>query len=94
MSWLCTRCLEEGAPRRPPRGTLLVELLLWLFLCWTVVIPLGYSLWRFLSRDRECRTCGARTLVPSDSRAAERLLGLDEEADDWDQDIEPAPIAG
>lgn len=69
---LCTRCLNEGAPARKTKGSLAVEVVLWLLFCLPGLI---YSVWRQTNKYEACARCGATELVPLDSPAAARLRG-------------------
>jgi hypothetical protein len=65
----CTTCGAVGAPKSHTRGSIWVEIVLWL--CF--LLPgLVYSLWRLSTRQKVCRTCGAATLVPLDSPVARK----------------------
>lgn len=70
----CTSCGHEGRGRTRTRGSLLIEIVLWL--CF--LIPgLIYSIWRQSSKHKVCASCGASSLVPVGSpvaRAAKREL--------------------
>lgn len=72
----CAACGHEGKGRTRTRGSLLIEIVLWL--CF--LIPgLIYSIWRQGSKYKACVSCGSTTLVPLNSpvaRAARR--GADE----------------
>jgi hypothetical protein len=63
----CTTCGHEGAAKMRTKGSIGIEILLWL--CF-LVPGLIYSLWRISSRHAVCASCGARTLVPTDSPMA------------------------
>lgn len=71
----CTTCGHEGETKTQTRGSLGIEIVLWL--CF--LIPgLIYSLWRHGSRRAICASCGATTLVPTTSPvavAARKALG-------------------
>lgn len=63
----CTSCGHEGKGRTRTRGSLLIEIVLWL--CF--LIPgLIYSIWRQSSKYKACARCGASTLVPVNSPVA------------------------
>lgn len=63
----CTRCGHEGESKTKTRGSLLIELVLWL--CFFVP-GLVYSIWRHGSRAPACAKCGSGELIPPDSLAA------------------------
>jgi len=61
---ICTACGAIGRPKKKVRGSLLVEICLWLLF----IIPgLIYSIVRSMSYQKVCGTCGQNTLVPLDS---------------------------
>jgi hypothetical protein len=69
---VCMQCGTPGRPRRYTKGSIIVELLLWLMM----ILPgFLYSLWRLSSRYDGCPTCGAPHMVPSGSPRAKALLG-------------------
>ena len=67
----CTRCQFIGKPKLDTPGSILIELVLWLFL---LVPGLLYSLWRHGARRRVCSKCGSPDIVPVDSPRALREL--------------------
>lgn len=64
----CMTCGGEGQPRSAVKGSILIEIVLWL--CF-IVPGLIYSLWRMNSRAGVCAACGSTTLVPVDSPSAQ-----------------------
>ena len=71
-SMFCTRCHNVGTPKLVTPGSILVELILWLF----ILLPgLIYSIWRLTARHKACSSCGSKELVPLDSPAARQILG-------------------
>ena len=68
---LCLACGHQGKPRRIMKGSIGVELLLWLFF----LLPgLVYSLWRHISVYDGCSSCGDPSLIPLDSPRAQEIL--------------------
>lgn len=63
----CTTCGHEGPGKSITRGSLAIEIILWLFF---LVPGLLYSIWRLSSKYKGCASCGARTLVPPASPIA------------------------
>lgn len=63
----CATCGHEGKGKTHTRGSLLIEIVLWL--CF-LVPGLIYSLWRHASRHKVCASCGAAALVPLSSPVA------------------------
>jgi len=67
---ICPNCGTTGLPKTFTKGSILMELCLWLLF----LIPgLIYSLWRISSRYKGCRQCGATNLVPLDSPRGKQL---------------------
>lgn len=67
---VCKTCECLGVPRRHTKGSLLIEIVLWL--CF--IIPgLIYSIWRLNTRGDVCASCGSAELVPADSPAGKRI---------------------
>ena len=63
----CMTCGSDGKPVSTTKGSLAIELMLWL--CF--IIPgILYSLWRLTTRSPACSFCKATTLIPMDSPAA------------------------
>jgi hypothetical protein len=68
---ICPNCGFEGKPKRVTKGSILIELFLWIFL----IIPgLVYSIWRLTSRYDACPDCTAPNMVPLDSPRGKKLL--------------------
>jgi hypothetical protein len=68
-SRFCPSCGGVGEPRRENRGTLLVEILLWL-LC---VPGLIYSYWRRSNKIEKCAYCSSPGVLPVDSPEAQAI---------------------
>jgi 4-amino-4-deoxy-L-arabinose transferase-like glycosyltransferase len=68
---LCIACFNQARPTTKTKGSLLIEVFLWL--CF--IIPgVIYSLWRSTSRYKVCPCCGAAGMIPLDSPQAKRIL--------------------
>jgi hypothetical protein len=67
---ICSSCGTVGRAKTVTRGSLLIEIFLWLCL---IVPGLLYSLWRLTSRHKACGACGAQTLIPLDSPLGRQL---------------------
>jgi hypothetical protein len=65
----CKSCEHQGHTQLKTRGSLLIEIVLWLML---IVPGLIYSLWRLSTRAPVCSKCGSSELVPIDSPVALR----------------------
>lgn len=68
---VCLACEHVGAARRATRGSLPIELVLWLLF---IVPGLVYSLWRLSTRRDVCAMCGSEQVVPRDSPAGRRIV--------------------
>lgn len=67
---ICTACGTTGKTKSVTRGSILIEIILWLCL----IIPgLIYSIWRLTTRRQACRVCGSSQLVPLDTPAGRQL---------------------
>jgi len=67
---ICTACGTIGKTKSHTRGSIFIEIILWL--CF--LIPgLIYSLWRLTTRSKVCKVCGAAQLVPVSSPAGRTL---------------------
>ena len=68
---ICSNCGFRGKPKLVTKGSILIEIVLWLAL----IIPgLIYSIWRHTSRYMACPKCGADHMVPLDSPRGKILL--------------------
>lgn len=70
----CPNCGTTGAPVSVTRGSILIEIVLWL--CF-LVPGLIYSIWRLTTRYKACPSCSAPNMIPLDSpRALAARQGL------------------
>ena len=69
--FICGNCGYEGRPETITKGSILIELALWLFLIIPGVI---YSIWRLTSRYKACPKCGAANMLPADAPRARKLV--------------------
>lgn len=70
---LCTNCGTQAKPKKIVKGSMGLEILLWI--CF--IIPgLIYSLWRSTSaaRYQVCPSCGAPNMVKLDSPIAKQII--------------------
>lgn len=68
---VCKHCGHYGEPSRKTKGSIWIELILWL--CF--LIPgLIYSIWRLNTRHDVCAKCGSPDLVPTDSPLGRKLM--------------------
>ena len=68
---ICASCGSRTGTRLATRGSLWIEIVLWLFF---LVPGLIYSIWRHASRQEVCRVCGSAELVPVDSPRGRELV--------------------
>lgn len=69
-TYFCTTCGATSTGNLDNKGSLLIEIVLWL--CF--LIPgLIYSIWRRSGRKNACEQCGATTLIPPDSPVAKKM---------------------
>lgn len=68
---VCTSCGHCGAPKLQTRGSMAIEVVLWL--CF-LVPGLIYSLWRLSPRRKVCQACEAPSLVPPTSTVGAMLV--------------------
>lgn len=68
---VCTACGHHGPTAFKTKGSLMIEVVLWLMF---LVPGLVYSLWRLSTRTPACTKCGSTQLVPLDSPVGKRLM--------------------
>ena len=68
---ICTDCEHIGKPKRMTRGSLAVEIALWI--CF-IVPGIIYSIWRLSSRYNGCEACGSARVISTTSPRAKKLL--------------------
>jgi hypothetical protein len=67
---LCTNCGYQGRPKLYTKGSIFLEIILWL--CF--IIPgFIYSIWRHTSRWKGCPKCQAK-MIPLSSPVAQKFL--------------------
>lgn len=70
-NFVCTACGTVAKPKRVTKGSILIEIVLWL----TFIIPgLVYSIWRHTTRHNACAACGSASLIPAESPAGRKLI--------------------
>jgi hypothetical protein len=68
---VCTTCGHVGKAKERVRGSIFIEIVLWV--CF--IIPgVIYSIWRLTTRAKVCTSCGATTLVPTNSPIGRKLI--------------------
>ncbi|KKQ45981.1 MAG: hypothetical protein US63_C0008G0019 [Candidatus Moranbacteria bacterium GW2011_GWC2_37_8] len=73
---ICTSCGYKGKPKSITKGSILVEIALWLLL---IVPGVIYSVWRMASRYTACPQCKSQTMIPLDSPIGKKLLAEQEQ---------------
>jgi len=68
---LCTNCGLQGKPKLKTKGSILIEIILWI--CF-IVPGLIYSIWRHTTRYKACPSCAAQNMIPLDSPRAREML--------------------
>ena len=69
--YVCTMCGYVGLPKRTAKGSLGIEIILWL--CF--LIPgLIYSMWRLASYHNACPECKNASMIPTDSPKGRKLV--------------------
>lgn len=68
----CIDCEEVTKPKTHTKGSILVEIMAWLFFLLPGMI---YSAWRLTSRSKVCRACSSGSIVSPDSAKAKRIMG-------------------
>ena len=65
---ICTSCYYRGKGKTITKGSLGIEIVLWVFFFWLVFIPgIIYTVWRLTTKAKVCPKCGQNTLIPEDS---------------------------
>jgi hypothetical protein len=71
---VCTQCGYHGRAKSITRGSIFIEIILWLCL----LIPgLIYSIWRLTTRRDGCAQCGGAVIPENTPRAKRILAGAD-----------------
>lgn len=68
---VCLDCGTQARAVRRTKGSLAIEILLWL--CF-LVPGMIYSIWRLTTRTWACPECGSERLAPPHTPAAKRML--------------------
>ncbi len=68
---LCTICGYQGKPKLKTKGSIGVELVLWLFL---IVPGMIYFVWRHTNHYKCCPICGSCNMIPLTSPRAQKML--------------------
>lgn len=76
---VCKSCGYLGKAKTVTKGSIGMEIVLWLFFIFPGVL---YSIWRLSSKHKACPKCGNTTLIPYDSPIAQKTIaeaGITEE---------------
>ena len=67
---ICQDCGTTGVPKKVTKGSIWIEIILWL--CF--LIPgLIYSIWRLTTRYDACPKCKSKSIIPTDSPKGKEL---------------------
>ncbi|MBZ5700264.1 MAG: hypothetical protein LAN84_00295 [Acidobacteriia bacterium] len=68
---ICSDCGTTGIPKSDMKGSIILELFLWLMM----ILPgLLYSIWRLSTKGKVCRSCGSKNIIPIDTPRGRALL--------------------
>ena len=74
----CTKCYNVAEPKKENKGSIGIELLIWLpvFTGFIFLAPFCfiYSLWRFTNKVKKCPKCGSQELIPADCPLAKSII--------------------
>lgn len=68
---ICTQCGSVGKIKSETKGSIIIELILWL--CF-LVPGLIYSFWRLSNKSMVCKECGSSNLIPVDSPLGKKKM--------------------
>ena len=69
--WYCSQCGFIGKRQAMIKGSVLIELVLWI----TFIVPgIIYSIWRSTSRAQVCPRCRAANMIPATSPLARTAI--------------------
>lgn len=68
---ICTTCGYVGKVKKLTKGSIWIEIVLWLCFLLPGVI---YSLWRLMSKQNVCAKCNSPTIIPIDTPKGKELL--------------------
>jgi|GEM_PF-983782 len=69
--YICTQCGNIGDPKTETKGSIIIEIVLWL--CF--LIPgLIYSIWRLTSRYKACKLCNGNSVIPINSPVGMQII--------------------
>lgn len=71
---VCTVCGGISVPKTIVKGSILIEIFLWLSFIFPGVL---YSLWRMTTKSKGCKACGSLSMVELDSPVGKKLTAVD-----------------
>jgi len=71
--FICPNCETQGRPETETKGSIFIEIILWICL---IVPGLIYSIWRLTTRHKVCGVCGSN-VIPLSSPRGQQLSGYD-----------------
>lgn len=71
QQYVCTTCGYVGNIKIITKGSLLIEIVLWLFLIFPGLI---YSIWRQTTKYNACPKCKNPSMIPSDSPKGQNII--------------------
>lgn len=78
MKKICTQCGYCGFEKTYTKGSLGVEIVLWILGLLTfgifLLAALPYSIWRLCSKSKACPKCNAPAMIPIDTPAGKALM--------------------
>lgn len=78
MKKICRNCGYCGNEATIVKGSVIIEIALWLLGILTfgifLLFALPYSLWRIFTKQKACPKCGAQNMIPTDTPAGEELV--------------------
>lgn len=70
-SMICQNCGTRGEPKTITKGSIAIEIILWLCL---IVPGLIYSVWRLTTRQPGCPACGQTTMIGINTPKGRQLI--------------------
>jgi len=67
---ICAHCGFQGKPVSQTKGSIWIEIILWLFFILPGVI---YSIWRLSTRAKVCPKCKQPNMIPLDTPQGKKL---------------------
>ena len=70
---VCRSCRSSMTPKMKTSGSILIEIILWLFL---IVPGLIYSIWRLTTRRPSCSVCGSDDIIPVCTPEGHKIVAM------------------